>query len=52
MRGPRATWQAAGAKDTSVLARDLAAKWNRQTDGQLDRGRAEKLNECLARLVR
>ena len=52
VRGPRAVWQAAGAKDTGALARDLAAKLNSRTDAKLDQAREEKLRECMAHLVR
>jgi trimethylamine--corrinoid protein Co-methyltransferase len=50
VRGPMAIWQAAGAKDTSALAKDLAAKRAGHADGKLDKARAAKLNECMARV--
>ena len=52
VRGPRASWDAAGAKDTYALARDLAAKWGRHAGGKLDQTREAKLRECLTRLAR
>jgi trimethylamine--corrinoid protein Co-methyltransferase len=52
VRGPLATWQAAGAKDTAALAKDLAAERSRPAGGTLDPARDAKLRECMARLAR
>ena len=51
VRGPYASWRAAGARDTAALAKDLAAVRNRETVAKLDQAREAKLRDCMAGLV-
>jgi trimethylamine--corrinoid protein Co-methyltransferase len=47
VRGPRASWEAAGAKDTYALAREEAARLFAGSDATLDDARLEKLREIV-----
>jgi len=47
VRGPQATWQAQGAKDTYMLAREKARELGAGTDSPLDAGRAARLAEIV-----
>jgi len=48
VRGPLASWQAAGGRDTAALARDRAAALAQNHAATLDGPRASRLRECLA----
>jgi len=50
VRGPLATWLAAGGKDTSTRARDMASEKCGHDGGILNSARAAKLNEAMARM--
>lgn len=47
VRGPRASWEAAGAKDTYELAKDLMRQYARQPHEKLDAQRQAKLDEIV-----
>jgi len=47
VRGPRASWEAAGAKDTAQLAREKACEYAKNAVPQLDPGRKTALDEIV-----
>lgn len=47
VRGPRASWEAAGAKDTAQLAREKAGAYAKNAVTQLDPGRKAALDEIV-----
>lgn len=47
VRGPRASWQAEGGKDTYALAKDKAKELARTQEGRIDKERAAKLAEII-----
>lgn len=50
VRGPRAVWEATGAKDTYQRARDLVRQYAEQPpSARLDAARQARIEECLAR---
>ncbi len=50
VRGSRASWEAAGAKDTYVLAREEANKLRSKPAARLDKRRQEQLNAVMSDL--
>ncbi len=48
VRGPRATWEAQGGKDTYELAREEAGKLGTQATAVLDRARRASLDEIVS----
>ncbi len=48
VRGPFASWRAAGGRDTAALARLRAGELAPEITVALDSRRAERLRECLA----
>ncbi len=47
VRGPRASWEAAGAKDTYELAKDLTRRFARAPHEKIDADRQAKLDEIV-----
>jgi len=47
VRGPRASWEVAGGKDTYALARDAAGELSECTRGTLDAARRAKLDDIV-----
>jgi trimethylamine--corrinoid protein Co-methyltransferase len=47
VRGPYAVWQAAGAKDTYMLAKEKVQQLGRGAGGPIEANRAAKLNEII-----
>lgn len=48
VRGPRASWEAAGTKDTYELAKELAQQYARQLHEPIDSARKAKMDEIVA----
>ena len=47
VRGPRASWEAAGAKDTYGLAKDWTRKFAAEPAAPLDQARKARLDEIV-----
>ena len=43
VRGPRASWETAGSKDTYVLAKEKVRQYEESAASPIDKNRAEKL---------
>jgi len=47
VRGPRASWEAAGSKDTYMLAKDKVRQYSAAAGCPIDAGRAARLAEII-----
>jgi len=47
VRGPRASWESGGSRDTYALAREAARELSNHTDGAIDEIRRAKLDEIV-----
>ena len=51
VRGPRASWEASGSRDTYALAKEAARELSSHTDGAIDEARRAALDEIVCRFA-